>query len=239
MPNSTAILLAGGSGNRMQGSVEDKILTPLAGEPVISHSIKAFVSSESIQRLVIVCRDSSQQKLIEKLIPQGMESTFTIGGAQRQDSVWAGLQSAPDDTDIILVHDCARPCLTPSAIRESIDKAGEIGAACFAHPVTDTIKSADSYDGAYLTTTVDRSKLWAMETPQVFRYSLIFEAYRSIIESGNPITDDLSAIEDLDQPIAFIDNTRPNPKLTTPADLPYLEYLLASYQPSASHLPQL
>lgn len=228
-PISTAILLAGGSGNRMQGTVDDKILAPLAGKPLIAHSIEAFLSSGQIQTLVIVTRDAEQQTQIASAIPSGHQQsqiTFTNGGAQRQDSVHAGLQAAPADTDIVLIHDCARPCITAEAIRESITQASQIGAACLARPVTDTIKSADTYDGAYLPTTVDRSKLWAVETPQTFQYSIIRDAYQSVITSGTQITDDLSAIEDIDQPVAFIDNKRPNPKLTTPADLPYLDYLL-------------
>ncbi|MBK1877992.1 2-C-methyl-D-erythritol 4-phosphate cytidylyltransferase [Pelagicoccus mobilis] len=232
MTIATAILLAGGSGNRMQGKVEDKILAPLAGKPVIAHSIEAFVSSDQVQHLVIVTRDAEQRSELEKIasiVPNRQISlSFTTGGAQRQDSVYAGLQAAPSETQIVLIHDCARPCVTPAAIRESIAKASEFGAACLARPVADTIKSADTYDGAYLPTTVDRSKLWAMETPQTFQYPIILDAYKNIIESGTPITDDLSAIEDIDQPVAFIDNTRPNPKLTTPSDLPYLEYLLQS-----------
>ncbi|MDQ8196897.1 2-C-methyl-D-erythritol 4-phosphate cytidylyltransferase [Pelagicoccus enzymogenes] len=238
MPISTAILLAGGSGNRMQGQVEDKILANLGGKPVIAHSIDAFVSSGQLQHLVIVVRDATQQAEVEKvasaLLNGPFSVTFTYGGAQRQDSVWAGLQAAPGDTEVVLIHDCARPCVTPAAIRESIAKAAQIGAACLARPVTDTIKSADAYDGAFLPTTVDRAKLWAMETPQSFQYSIIKDAYQSVIRSGAQITDDLSAIEDIDQPVAFVDNTRPNPKLTTPADLPYLEYLL---QPLSSSSP--
>lgn len=214
----------------MQGQVEDKILADLAGKPVIAHSIATFVSSAVVQHFVIVCRDDQQQSAIEALLPpfnfQSSAFKFTRGGAQRQDSVWAGLQAAPSDTEIALIHDCARPCITLEAIRESINQASEVGAACLARPVTDTIKSADTYDGAYLPTTVDRAKLWAMETPQTFQFPIIYHAYKNIIESGTPITDDLSAIEDIDQAVAFIDNTRPNPKLTTPSDLPYLAYLL-------------
>ncbi|MDQ8187984.1 2-C-methyl-D-erythritol 4-phosphate cytidylyltransferase [Pelagicoccus sp. SDUM812002] len=232
MSTNTAILLAGGSGNRMRGRVDDKILADLAGKPVIAHSIDAFVSSGQVQHLIIVTRDEAQQIAIEAIIPQNSSLIFTRGGAQRQDSVWAGLQAAPAETEIVLIHDCARPCVTPHAIRESIAQATEIGAACLAHPVTDTIKSADTYDGAYLPTTVDRAKLWAMETPQTFQYPIIQGAYKTVIESGTPITDDLSAIEDIDQPVAFIDNKRPNPKLTTPADLIYLSYLLSNSEPS-------
>lgn len=224
-----AILLAGGSGNRMQGSVDDKILAPLAGRPIIAHSIAAFLKCGNINSLVFVCRDDTQQSAIKALLPAeaNVSTKFTQGGTERKDSVWAGLQACPPNTEIVLIHDCARPCISPEAIEESITQASEVGAACLARPVTDTIKSADPYDGAFLPTTVERSKLWAMETPQSFRYEVIQPAYQAIIEKGLPITDDLSAIEDIDQPVAFIQNRGPNPKLTTPADLPYLEFLLS------------
>lgn len=216
----------------MQGCVEDKILAELAGKPVIAHSIEAFVSSGQVQHFVIVCRNDEQQNAISEILSasfsiEPIAISFTRGGDERRDSVWAGLQAAPKDTDIALIHDCARPGVTAEAIVESISQAAKIGAACLAHRVTDTIKSADSYDGAYLPTTVERHKLWAMETPQTFRFAIIRDAYKNVIESGAPITDDLSAIEDIDQPVAFIDNTRPNPKLTTAHDLAYFEYLLS------------
>ncbi|MDQ8203015.1 2-C-methyl-D-erythritol 4-phosphate cytidylyltransferase [Pelagicoccus sp. SDUM812003] len=231
---SAAILLAGGSGNRMRGAVADKILACLAGKPVIAHSIAAFVASGAVQRLVVVCRDHEQETLIKPLIPPTLSSSFTRGGAERKDSVWAGLQACPPATEIVLIHDCARPCVTPQAIRVSIAAAAETGAACLARPVTDTLKSVSSSSSspssqqtAYQLATVDRSKLWAMETPQTFRRALILEAYQRIVAENRPITDDLSAIESLGQPVVFIDNQRPNPKLTTPADLPYLEFLLS------------
>lgn len=239
-PLTVAILLAGGSGNRMRGSVQDKILAPLAGKPVILHSIEAFVSSGQVQQLVIVTRDAAQQAAIEAALPElnspitAPAIRFTPGGAERQDSVWAGLQACPPDTQIVLIHDCARPCIAASAIEESIAAAARVGAACLARPVTDTIKSADSYEGAYLPTTVDRSKLWAMETPQTFQYPIIHDAYRTVIEKGIPITDDLSAIEDIDQAVAFVQNPRPNLKLTTAQDLALIEYLLKTPQISGN-----
>lgn len=238
---SAAILLAGGSGARMQGQIPDKSLATIAGKALVRYSIDAFVASGAVQTLVIVYRDEAQKRLLQtQTLDLGLKALWTPGGAERQDSVLAGLRILPDDTGIVLIHDCARPCVTPEAIRESARQAANIGAACLARRVTDTIKSASPYGAPqeqpepriqhppplYLPTTVERSKLWAMETPQSFRYALIREAYETVARSGAKITDDLSAIEDLDQPVAFIENDRPNPKLTTPADLDYLAYLL-------------
>lgn len=250
-PRAVAILLAGGSGSRMAGSVADKILAPLAGKPLIAHSVDAFLGSGAVQSLVIVARDPAHESQIRNALHERFDSAtqssearerfdppqsrqdpapsiaFACGGAERQDSVWAGLQAVPPQTDIVLIHDCARPCLRPEAVRQSIEAAAATGAACLARRVADTLKSAEPYDGAYLPTTLDRAKIWATETPQTFRFPLIREAYQNVVRSGNRITDDLAAIEALDQPVAFIESQHPNPKLTTPADLPYLEFLLS------------
>ena len=226
-PRSTAILLAGGAGQRMQGAVQDKILVRLARKPLILHSIEAFLASAAIDTFVIVCRDSEQQAAIEAILPDSdLAVVWAQGGKQRQDSVWAGLQATPSDTEIVLVHDCARPCITPSSIRESIAAAVTVGAACLARQVTDTIKNARPANAGFKLSTVDRSTLWAVETPQTFRFPLILDAYERVIRTGARITDDLSAIESQDQAVAFIEPDRPNPKLTTAADLPYLEFLL-------------
>lgn len=209
----------------MQGQVDDKILAPIAGKPAILHSIDAFLATNAIQAFVIVHRDDTQRNTIQECLSQTTVSThWTLGGTERKDSVWAGLQATPSETDIVLIHDCARPCVTPTAIFESISQASKIGAACLAHPVTDTIKSKN---GTALKT-VDRSTLWAMETPQTFRYPLIHDAYQKTIAAGHLITDDLSAIEDQNIPVIFIDNGQPNPKLTTPQNLAYIELILAN-----------
>ena len=222
-PLATAILLAGGSSTRMQGQIADKILEPISGKPAILHCMEAFHATNAIHTFVIVHRDATQRCAIEELLPlSNVSIRWALGGTERKDSVWAGLQATSEETEIALIHDCARPCVTPQAIRESIDQARKTGAACLAHPVANTIKLKN---GNALET-LDRSKLWATETPQTFRYPLIRDAYQQIIANGQPITDDLSAIESQDIPIIFIDNGQPNPKLTTPHDLAYAEMIL-------------
>ncbi len=229
--NAYAIILAGGSSSRMGESSNDKILLPLARKPVIAHSINAFLESEVVSGIVLVYRDDEQRLAIEKLIqPTKRSLVWAKGGIERQDSVWSGLKALPKETEIVLIHDGARPLVTANAIRKTALAASKHGAASLARPVTDTLKKAgsSSIPETYSLETVDRSTLWAMETPQAFRYSLIKDAYQKVIESGIMITDDLAAVESTDQPIQFIENERPNVKLTTPLDISYLEFVLQS-----------
>ncbi len=211
----------------MQGQVADKILVPLVGKPLIQYSLNAFEQSEAVQIIVIVHRDAEQRQAIEPLVADfRIQILWTPGGQERRDSVYAGLAALPADTDTVLIHDCARPLVTPTAIRTVAQAARDTGAACLAHPVTDTLKRSKSTDNGHILKTLDRSHLWAMETPQAFQYPLVKRGYEKAIAENRPITDDLSAIEETSQPVSLIDNQRPNPKLTTPADLAYLEFLL-------------
>ena len=131
-PRACAILLAAGSGSRMQGSVDDKILHNIADKPVWRHSFNAFETADCIDSFVIVHRDAAQKEAIASELPEAAHILFTLGGKERQDSVWAGLQAAPADTEIVLIHDCARPLIEPSAIQESIEAAKKTGAASLA-----------------------------------------------------------------------------------------------------------
>ena len=228
---SAAILLAGGSGNRMQGIVPDKILAPVAGKSAFRHSLEAFLATSEISVFVIVFRDGPQKAALESELPDtDVPIIWTQGGRQRQDSVWAALKAVPETSEITLIHDCARPCVTPAAIRRSIKAASQHGAACLARRVTDTIKTALSDTNVYRPSTLDRSLLWAMETPQTFQTALISKAYASAMKSGIHLTDDLSAIEAMNHSVCFIDNGQPNPKITQPQDLAYIEFLLESVQ---------
>ncbi len=233
-PHATAILLAGGSGSRMVSTVADKILHKINEKPIFKYSIKAFLENQQVKTIVIVYRDLEQRKALELLTSDisSIEICWALGGAERQFSVWTGLQAAPDNTDIVLIHDCARPLVTADAIKQSIAAAATHGAACVARKTTDTIKKANPHSGspAFTLSTVDRSNLWSMETPQVFQYELIYNAYQHVIETKQTITDDLSAIESNQSPVVFIPNGRANPKITTPEDAAYIEFLINHHQ---------
>ncbi len=226
MSRTAAILLAAGSGRRMQGAVADKVLAPLANRPVFAHSAAAFLESGVADFYVIVARDQAQSIALSAYAPTPAQ--FVIGGKERQDSVQNALAVLPADIAYVFIHDCARPFVRAEQLVGLHKIVRKENAVVLAHRVTDTIKlHADTG----LLKTLDRDRLWAMETPQVFARDLIVEAYAKVAKKELRITDDASAVELLKHPVALLENTHPNPKLTTPADLAYAEFLLT--QPAA------
>jgi len=222
-----AIILAGGSGRRLAQETQDKTLLTIGGKPVIRYSLEAFSRSEYVETVVIVFRDEAQRQAIAETVPDGLASSllWAKGGKERQDSVWAGLQTVPRQTEVVLIHDGARPMIASQAIDRVALAARDGQVACVARSVTDTIKKATYTDNGYVLNTLNRDELWTMETPQAFRYSLIYDAYAKIISSSQKITDDLAATESQSIPATFIENPIPNPKLTNPEDIAYLEFL--------------
>jgi|LauGreDrversion2_5_1035112.scaffolds.fasta_scaffold41579_1 2-C-methyl-D-erythritol 4-phosphate cytidylyltransferase len=226
MSRTAAILLAAGSSTRMSGAVADKILAPLAGRPVFAHSAAAFAASGVADFYVVVYRDQRQMLTLSAHAPT--PCVLIQGGAERQDSVAAALAALPADIAHVFIHDCARPLVSAEQLVALYKIVRREGAVVLAHRVTDTIKKHRA--NAHLRT-LDRDRLWAMETPQVFSRELIDRAYARVAKKKLRITDDAQAVEGLDHPIALLENTEPNPKLTTPADLAYLEFLLTRAAP--------
>lgn len=222
MSRTAAILLAAGNSRRMQGTVEDKVLTLLAGRPVFHHSASAFLESGVADFFVVVYRD--QRQMIELSAYAPTPTVFVRGGRERQDSVAAALAALPPDIDIVFIHDCARPFVRSEQLVGLLKIVKKEHAVVLAHRVTDTIKQ---HSPTGHLNTLDRSQLWAMETPQVFDRDLIDRAYQYVEKKQLKITDDASAVELLKHPVALLENTSQNPKLTTPADLPWFEFLHA------------
>ncbi len=206
----------------MAGSVPDKILAPLAGRPVFAHSAAAFAASGVADFFVIVYRDRSQMTALSAFAPT--PSLLVKGGRERQDSVAAALAALPGDIDYVFIHDCARPLIQPDQLVALHKIVRRRQAVVLAHRVTDTIKEQCAKGRLR---TVDRSRLWAMETPQVFSKKLIVSAYTRVAARGLHVTDDAAAVELLGRPVALLENALPNMKLTSPKDLDHLEFLLA------------
>lgn len=221
MPRTAAILLAAGSGHRMNGTVEDKVLAPLGGRPLFVHSATAFAESGVADFYVIVYRDQKQMLELSAYAPT--PALFVPGGAERQDSVAAALAALPPDIGKVFIHDCARPFVRVDQLIALHKIVLREDAVVLAHRVTDTIKEHRA-DGHLKS--LDRDKLWAMETPQVFARDLIVAAYAKVAKKKLRITDDAAAVELLKHPVALLENPHPNPKLTTPADVAWFEYLL-------------
>ncbi len=227
MSRTAAILLAAGRSRRMRGAVADKILAPLAGRPVFAHSAAAFAASGVADFYVVVVRDSRQSLALSRHAPT--PALYVRGGRARQDSVANALAALPDDVDCVFIHDCARPLVEPGQLRELLRGARRYGAAVLAHRVVDTIKRLTEprgrQSGACRARTLERDGLWAMETPQVFARDLIVRAYARVRRLKLAVTDDAQAVELLGRPILFIENPHPNPKLTAPGDLAWIETL--------------
>jgi 2-C-methyl-D-erythritol 4-phosphate cytidylyltransferase len=222
MSRTAAILLAAGSSRRMNGAVPDKVLAPLAGKPAFAHTVSAFYRSGVIDTFIITYRDQAQMIELSAYAPT--PSLFVPGGKERQDSVMAALAELPDDVKYVFIHDCARPLVRADQLVALHKIVRREDAVVLAHRVTDTIKE---HRGSGRLRNVPRKRLWAMETPQVFSRKLICRAYAQVADRKRTITDDAAAVELLNHPVALLENPYPNPKLTTPLDLAYLEFLFS------------
>jgi 2-C-methyl-D-erythritol 4-phosphate cytidylyltransferase len=220
-----AIIVAAGKGTRM-GTGVDKLFLEVAGRPVVAHTWQRFDDAKCIDDLIIVVRDGMQHTFAELAAQFNFTKSFrlVIGGTERQDSVWNGLEALRSSAEIVAIQDAARPCTADELIAATIEAARETGAAVAGQPVTDTIK--ETTDGKTISRTIDRAKLWAMQTPQTFRVDVIRRAFAEIRKRGLTVTDDTAACELIGQPVRLVASATPNPKVTVPADLPYIGLLL-------------
>jgi len=225
-----AIIVAAGSGVRMvDPSTPDKLFADLAGRPLLAHTLSAFERCDVIARVVLVMSAVNLERGRRLGEEQGFGKVIAVcmGGARRQDSVRVGL-AALGECNYVAVHDGARPLVTADVIERGIDAAKETGAAAAAVPVTDTIKEAGI--DRLVVRTVDRDKLWAVQTPQVFRFELLERAHREITAD---MTDDAAMVEALGMPVRLFEGDRRNVKVTVAEDLELAEALLASRERTA------
>jgi 2-C-methyl-D-erythritol 4-phosphate cytidylyltransferase len=222
---NSAILVAAGKGARMGAGV-DKLFLDVAGRPVVAHTWQRFNNAGCIGEIVVVVRKGREKKFEALAAEFHFQKPFRIvvGGAERQDSVWNGLEALSPEAEIVAIHDAARPCVSEELIAETVKCAEETGAAVAARPVTDTIK--ESAAGQLIERTLDRSKLWSVQTPQTFRVEVIRRALAEVRRRRLVFTDDTAACELIGQPVRLISRIAPNPKVTVPGDLPLVEALL-------------
>ncbi len=218
----------------MKAVADDKVLAKVAGKPVYLHSVDAFLESGLTSTFVFVFRSLAQKRQIEKgvkalRLSPNQHILYVRGGVERQESVRHALEELPASVEWVFIHDAARPMLRAPLIRRFASLAKARGSAVFSHRVVDTIKElpdAADPDVAVDARTLERSRLWATETPQIFRREEILAAYTSL-EASRRVTDDAQAMEVAGRPVFYYENPEPNPKLTTPRDLAYAEYLFA------------
>lgn len=221
----SAIIVAAGKGTRMGPNI-DKLFLEVAGRPVVAHTWQCFDDSPAVDEVIVVVREGMQSAFKELADQYGFKKTFRLvpGGKERQDSVWNGLQSISTQSEIVAIQDGARPCTSQALIESTITAARQVGAAVAAQAVVDTIK--ESEDGKLITRTLQRSRLWAVQTPQTFRVEVIRKALGMVRDKGLLVTDDTAACELIGQPVSLVTDSKPNPKVTIPADLAYIQLLL-------------
>ena len=222
---TSAIIVAAGKGTRMGPNI-DKLFLDLAGRPVVAQTWARFEAAPSIAEIILVVRDGMQSAFADLATQYGFRKPhrLVVGGRERQDSVWNGLEALSTGCEIVAIQDGARPCTDVDLIEATVRAARSEGAAVAAQPVTDTIK--ESSDGAMISRHLDRSRLWAVQTPQTFRVDVIRKALELVREQGLVVTDDTAACELIGQPVRLVASARPNPKVTVQADLPFCELLL-------------
>lgn len=215
----SVVIVAGGKGTRMASDVNKQYLE-LKGKAVLAHTIDQFEQCQMIDEIIIVtgadeieyCTEHTWKKYgfskIKSIVP---------GGKERQDSVYNGLLSVSTHSQIVLIHDGARPLIRREQILASIEGAIEVGACVIGVPVKDTIKICDS--NQLIVETPSRDTLWAVQTPQVFRYDWILEAHQAGIKNNLKATDDAMMVEALGYPVKMIQGSYDNIKITTPEDL--------------------
>ncbi len=222
---NAAVIVAAGQSKRM-GPGADKMFLRLAGRPVIAHTWSRFDRAPDVHEIVLVVQPGAAV-LLEQLattLPLTKPWRLVHGGAERQDSVWNGLAALSPACELVAIHDGARPCVSPELIAATFAAAREAGAAVAAQPVADTIKESD--DGRTIARHLDRSRLWAVQTPQTFRVEVIRRALTEVRRQGVLVTDDTAACGLIGQPVRLVEHPVPNPKITTPADLPVVEWWL-------------
>ena len=219
----SAVIVAAGSAKRMQGT--DKIMADLCGEPLIIRTLRAFDAVDEVQEIIVVTRAELREQLSELCVKYRIEKVKTIckGGETRAESVQLGMDHVSKACGLVAIHDGARPLVTEKVIHDAIRKAAKFGAAAPAVPVKDTIKVVG---GGIIEETPDRSRLYAVQTPQVFDTAAYRAALERAIGEKKELTDDCSAAEAFGINVVITEGSEENLKVTTPTDLILAEAIL-------------
>jgi len=217
------IIPAAGQGKRM-GAGRNKLFLALGNMPVLIHTLRVFEADEDCENIILAIHPDDESSFKELLNQHGIckVTEFVKGGKERQDSVYSGVKTLNKE-GIVLVHDAARPFIKRETIRQLVKAARAGGAAIAAVPVKDTIKKAE---GNQVTETIERSGLWAVQTPQAFRVAVLRDAHDLAVNNKFIGTDDASLVERLPHKVVIIEGDYDNIKLTTPEDIYFAEVIL-------------
>lgn len=223
-PRCAALVAAAGSSQRMGGV--NKLLQPLDGVPVLVRTLTALELAQRVDEIIIAVREKDLLEISRLCKEYGISKCTKVlqGGETRVHSVLQAALAVSPETELLAVQDGARPLTTPELVDDVIVAAARCGAAVPAVPVKDTVKTVRE-DGA-VTETLDRARLRAVQTPQVFDASLLKAALQSALERNSPVTDDASAVEELGKVVFLVEGDEENLKITTPLDLILAEAIL-------------
>jgi 2-C-methyl-D-erythritol 4-phosphate cytidylyltransferase len=215
-PYCTCIVPAAGSATRMEG--KDKLMEQVGGLPIIQRTLMALEECPYIDEIIVVTREDLIVPIGSLCVEKRLVKITNVirGGDTRTESVWLGIQAVNPKTKLLAIHDGARPFPSQRLLAEVLKKGAETGAAAPAVPVKDTVKKAT---GGVVTETLDRSTLFAIQTPQVFEYGLLKGAMSQAMEEKWEVTDDCSVVERLGMPVTLTKGEDWNIKVTTPIDL--------------------
>ncbi len=216
-----AVIVAAGNASRMGGI--DKVMAPLGGEPMLLRTVRTFQECDAIREIVIVTREDLILSVTELCAGFNKVKSVVMGGASRQESVLAGLGMLSRQVRLAAIHDGARPLISWEVIDRTVRAANSYGAAAPAVPVKDTVKVIK---GGLVAATPDRSKLRAVQTPQVFDIALIKGALNKAAREATAVTDDCSAVENMGMSVKLVEGDERNLKVTTPMDLKIAQMLL-------------
>ncbi|NMM63477.1 2-C-methyl-D-erythritol 4-phosphate cytidylyltransferase [Clostridium sp. P21] len=228
MSKNYAVILAAGKGKRMGAGINKQFLN-IKDKPILYYSLNTFSKSSFIDEIILVCAESEidycKKQIVEKYnIPK--VHSFVAGGKERQDSVLNGLKSIVD-CNIVLIHDGARPFVTHKIIEDGIKYAEAYGACACGINSKDTIKVRDSE--GFSTDTLDRSKLFCVQTPQCFKYDLIVKCHKKLKQDNVVVTDDTAVAERFGNKVYLYKGSYNNIKITTQEDLGIAEKILQNY----------
>ncbi|RMG54322.1 MAG: 2-C-methyl-D-erythritol 4-phosphate cytidylyltransferase [Acidobacteria bacterium] len=227
---NVAIIVAGGIGRRM-GAARAKPFLELCGEPVVIHTLRAFEACSAVDEIILVVHERERQEAMARLSSGDLAKVarVVVGGPERQDSVWNGLRHVDRAaTELVIIHDGVRPLITPDQIAAVAEEARRSGAAILALPATDTIKEVE---GNRVIKTLDRHRLYLVQTPQAFRAEIIISAHERARAEGRRATDDAALVEQAGFPVSIVGGSRINFKITWPEDLVIAEFLLKRVRP--------
>jgi 2-C-methyl-D-erythritol 4-phosphate cytidylyltransferase len=219
MSKVTVLVPAAGMGRRMGKAVAKQFL-PLGGKPLLAHTLLAFQRSPEIDEIIPILSSEDMETCLQNVIePNHLTKvkTLVVGGRERQDSVYNGIRKLDQDVQVVLVHDGVRPFVTQAMIAQCVDHARRGECVAVGVPLKDTVKEVD--DRGIVQATLERSRLWAVQTPQAFPAGILRQAYEEAYAKRLSGTDDATLVERAGHRVRIIRGSYENIKITTPEDL--------------------